>query len=352
MDLKEIRKSIDAADYEIVKLINQRMEYALRLKRLKTKVEEPGREDEVLKHVLSYSHNVVEPDFVEQLYRSIMAEAKRIQEEDVPLIGFQGEHGAYSEVAAYSYGPSLVPIPCPNFHEVFREVESGQLDYGIVPVENSIEGAVNEVNDLLVQTNLHIAGEATIPIHHCLLALPEQDYRDLRTVYSHPQALGQCRAFIARHKLEARPYYDTAGAAVMLREQKPAAAAVIASELCAELYHLEILKESIEDNDSNRTRFVVLSKEASREDGDKCSVIFSVAHRPGGLFSVLKILSDAFINMTRIESRPLRDDPGSYAFFVGLEGAAKDARLAAALEAIQTASTSYKFLGCYRAERR
>jgi prephenate dehydratase/chorismate mutase len=350
MDLKEIRKSIDATDYEIVKLLNRRMEYALRLKRLKSAVAEPRREDEVLAHVLSYSHNVVEPDFVEQLYKSIMGEARRIQEKGLRLVGFQGEHGAYSEVAAYSYGPSLIPIPCPSFHEVFMEVESGQLDCGIVPVENSIEGAVNEVYDLLVETNLRIIGEATIPIHHSLLALPEQDYRDLRTVYSHPQALGQCRGFIARHKLEARPFYDTAGAAVMLREQKPAAAAVIASKLCAELYHLEILKENIEDNDSNKTRFVVLSREASPQDGDKCSIIFSVTHRPGGLFSVLKILSDGAINMTRIESRPLRNDPGSYAFFVDLEGSDKDERIVSALEGIRANSTSYKFLGCYKAE--
>jgi prephenate dehydratase/chorismate mutase len=348
MDLKEIRKSIDATDYEIVKLLNRRMEYALRLKRLKRAVAEPSREDEVLSHVLSYSHNVVEPDFVEQLYKAIMGESRRIQEKGLRLVGFQGEHGAYSEVAAYSYGPSLVPIPCPSFHEVFREVESGQLDCGIVPVENSLEGAVNEVNDLLVGTHLRIIGEATIPIRHSLLALPEQDYRDLRTVYSHPQALGQCRGFIGRHKLEARPFYDTAGAAIMLREQKPPATAVIASKLCAELYHLEILKENIEDSDSNKTRFVILSREAGPQDGDKCSIIFSVTHRPGGLFSVLKILSNGSINMTRIESRPLRNDPGSYAFFVDLEGSDKDARVASALEAIQASSTSYKFLGCYK----
>jgi prephenate dehydratase/chorismate mutase len=350
MDLKEIRKSIDATDYEIVKLLNRRMEYALRLKRLKNNVTEPGREDEVLAHVLSYSHDVVEPDFLEQLYRAVMAESRRIQEKGLRLIGFQGEHGAYSEVAAHSYGSSLVSIPCPSFHEVFREVESGQLDCGIVPVENSLEGAVHEANDLLVETNLRIVGEVTIPVHHALLALPEQDYRDLRTVYSHPQALGQCRGFIARHKLEARPFYDTAGAAIMLREQKPAATAVIASRLCAELYHLEILKENIEDNDSNKTRFVVLSKEAGTEDGDKCSIIFSVAHRPGGLFSVLKVLSDARINMTRIESRPLRNDPGSYAFFVDLEGSDRDEKVVSALEAIRTSSTSYKFLGCYKEE--
>jgi len=332
MDLKEIRKSIDATDYEIVKLLNRRLEYGLRLKRLKS--------------------NVVEPDFAEQIYLSIIGESKRVQEKGLKLVGFQGEHGAYSEVAAHAYGPGLISIPCPSFHEVFREVESGQLDFGIVPVENSIEGAVNEVNDLLVETSLRIAGEATIPIHHCLLALPEQDYRDLKTVYSHPQALGQCRDFISRHKLEARPFYDTAGAAIMLREQKPSATAVIASKLCADLYHLEILKENIEDNDSNRTRFVVLSREPSAGDGDKSSIIFSVAHRPGGLYSVLKVLSDADINMTRIESRPLRNDPGTYAFFVDLEGSDKDPKVAAALDAIGTSATSFKFLGCYKEQEK
>lgn len=350
MDLKEIRRSIDATDYEIVKLLNRRMEYALRLKRLKSSVAEPAREQEVIDHVRSYSYNVVEADFAEHLYREIMAESRRVQEEGLRLIGFQGEHGAYSEVAAHSYGPSFVAIPCPSFHEVFKEVEAGQLDFGIVPVENSLEGAVNEVNDLLVETSLKIAGEVTIPIHHSLLALPELDYRDLRTVYSHPQALGQCRRFISRHKLEARPYYDTAGAAVMLREQKPAATAVIASRLCADLYHLEVLKENIEDNDSNRTRFVVLSKLPSAEGGDKSSIIFSVTHRPGGLFSVLKMLSEASINMTRIESRPLRNDPGTYAFFVDLEGSDSDGPVAKALEAIEGTATSYKFLGCYKGQ--
>ncbi len=152
MDLKEIRRSIDATDYEIVKLLNRRIEYALRLKRLKSSVAEPGREQEVIDHVRSYSYNVVEPDFAEHLYREIIGESKRVQEKGLRLIGFQGEHGAYSEVAAHSYGPDFVTIPCPSFHEVFREVESGQLDFGIVPVENSIVGAVNEVNVLLVET--------------------------------------------------------------------------------------------------------------------------------------------------------------------------------------------------------
>jgi prephenate dehydratase/chorismate mutase/prephenate dehydratase len=347
MDLKEIRKSIDAIDYEIVELLNRRTEQALRLKRLKNQVAEPKREQEVLEHVLSYSRNVLDPVFIEQFYRIIIEESKRIQAKELRLIGFQGEHGAFSDVAAGSYGGALVSIPCATFHDVFRQVESGQLDFGIVPVENSLEGAVTEVNDLLVETSLRTVGEVKMPIHHCLLALPDQDYRDLRVVYSHPQALGQCRGFIERHKLEARPYYDTAGAAIMLRQQRPASTAAIASRLCADLYHLAIIKENIEDNDSNTTRFLVLSKEAYPEEGNKCSIIFSVSHRPGGLFSVLRILSDADINMTRIESRPLRNDPGRYAFFVDFEGSDRDERVKKVLVDIENASTNFKFLGCY-----
>lgn len=347
MDLKEIRRNIDAIDYEIMKLLNRRMEHALRVKRLKDAVIDPEREQEVLEQVRSCATNVIEPDFAEQLYRVIIEESRRIQGKELLLIGFQGEHGAYSEVAAKAYQPGLVPLPCATFHEVFEQTATGQLDLGIVPVENSLEGAVIEVNDLLVQTDLRIVGEIRIPIHHCLLALPEQDYRDLRTVYSHPQALGQCRSFIARHHLEARPFYDTAGAAIMLREQRPPATAVIASRLCADLYQLEILQENIEDDDSNTTRFIVLSKNIRVEHGNKCSIIFSAAHRPGGLFSVLKVLADANINMTRIESRPMRHDPGVYVFFVDFQGSGQDDYVKSALEAIEKQTTAFRFLGCY-----
>jgi prephenate dehydratase/chorismate mutase/prephenate dehydratase len=347
MDLEEIRKSIDAIDYEIVKLLNRRLECALRVRRLKSGVVEPAREKEVFEHVRSYSHNVTEPEFTERLYTTIIGESRRIQEIELRLMGFQGEHGAYSEMAAHAWAPTLASIPCVSFHDVFREVETGQLDFGIVPVENSLEGAITEVNDLLIETKLCIVGEATIPVHHCLLALPEQDYRDLRAVYSHPQALGQCRNFISRHKLEARPFYDTAGAAAMLREQRPAATGVIASRLCAELYNLEILKEDVEDHPSNTTRFVVLSRETFAEHGNKCSLVFTLPHRAGELFAMLKLFSDRQINITRIESRPLRNDPGRYAFFLDFEGSDRDEGVIQVLDAIRTRADMFRLLGCY-----
>jgi chorismate mutase len=258
MDIREIRKRIDLIDCATINLLQRRMELALRLRRLKGSISEPERETEVLENVRRYSRGIIGPEFSERLYAEIIDESKRIQQQDLKLIGFQGEHGAYSEVASLAYEPSLMPIPCREFREVFEEVETGQLDFGIVPVENSLEGAIIQVKDLLIETELKTVGEINIPVHHCLLALPGAEYGNLRVVYSHPQALAQCRGFIARHGLEPRPFYDTAGAARMLTDERPQDAGVIASRLCAGLYHLEVVEENIEDHESNATRFVIL----------------------------------------------------------------------------------------------
>ncbi len=350
-DLDRIRKRIDLIDHGIIQLLNQRMELAVRSRKFKEHIVDSEREQQVLDSVRRFSHNLIKPEFSEKLFKQIIEESKDIQKHNPRLIGFQGEHGAYSEVGSLQYDPSLVPIACREFLEVFNEVSTGQLDLGIVPVENSLEGAVTQVNDLLVETELKIAGEVNIPIHHCLLGLPDTEYRDLKVVYSHPQALAQCREFISRHKLEPRPFYDTAGAAKMLSEDRPKAAAVIANVLCAELYNLEIINENIEDHQSNSTRFIVLSKDRSAEPGDKCSIIFSVKHESGSLFSVLKIFSDADINLTRIESRPTRNNPGSYVFFSDFEGSDRDTKVLDAIKAVQERTVHFKFLGCYRSHK-
>jgi prephenate dehydratase/chorismate mutase/prephenate dehydratase len=349
MDLEEIRDAIDTIDYEIVSLLSRRMECALRLKKLKTDIVQTDRERQVIEHVRTYSRNLLQPDFTERLYAVIIGESRRVQQESPTLIGFQGEHGAYSEMAAQIFGPEAATIPCEGFQDVFKGVEAGQLDFGIVPVENSLEGAVTEVSDLLAETGLHIVGEVKTAIHHCLLTLPGIDHRTLRAVYSHPQALAQCRGFIARSRLEARPFYDTAGAARMLREERPAASAVVASRLCADLYNLEIVAEDIEDHASNATRFVVLAREACEQGGDKCSLVFTLPHRAGELFAILKLFSDRQINITRIESRPLRKDPGAYTFFLDFEGSDRDQRVSEALDAAGERATTFRLLGCYPA---
>jgi prephenate dehydratase/chorismate mutase len=347
-ELDIIRKRIDSIDRGIIELLNQRMELAVRSRKLKHYISDENREEQVFENVRKSSRNMLKPEFSEKIYKIIVNESKEIQLQSFKLIGFQGEHGAYSEVAALSYDFSLMPVSCKEFIEVFNEVSTGQIDFGIVPVENSLEGAVTQVNDLLIQTDLKIIGEINIPVHHCLLALPETEYRDLKVIYSHPQALAQCRKFILRHGLEPRPFYDTAGAAKMLSENRLEATGIIANKICADLYHLDIIKENIEDHESNSTRFIILSKETSDESGDKCSIIFSVKHEAGGLFSVLKAFYDNGINLTRIESRPLKKDPGKYVFFLDFEGSDKEDKVAEALKRATKLTTSFKFLGCYK----
>ena len=281
----------------------------------------------------------------------IIGEARRVQEEPVSIVGFQGEHGAYSEMAVRNFDMNTVPIPHPDFVSVFEGVSSGAIDYGVVPVENSLAGAVGQVDDLLAETDLYIVGEITIPIHHCLMTLPETDYRDIRTVYSHPQALAQCRGFLSRNKLDPRSYYDTAGAAMMLARDRLAGTAVISSMYCAELYGLEVLKENIEDNNTNTTRFLVLAKQPKDEEGDKCSIVFSTAHKPGALFSILSAFSESEINLTRIESRPMPKAPGMYVFLLDFLGSAKDKSVTIALEKVKKDAQRFRLLGCYRSSK-
>ena len=241
----------------------------------------------------------------------------------------------------------LIPLPCRSFQDVFDGVNEGRLDQGIVPVENSSEGAVNEVIDLLIANDLSVVGEIHQQVSHCLLAAEETDHREIKVVYSHPQALGQCRAFLRRNRLEARPYYDTAGAARMLAVERPSGAAVIASAICEKYYDLKVLKENVQDNSANRTRFLVLSKKRSGVDGDKCTVVFSVKDKSGSLCGVLRVFAADDINMSQIQSRPRKDNPGQYVFFCDFAGSLKDKKVTQALEQIQGRTQTYKFLGCY-----
>jgi prephenate dehydratase/chorismate mutase/prephenate dehydratase len=190
-----------------------------------------------------------------------------------------------------------------------------------------------------------VVGAITLPIHHCLLAVPGTDYRELRAVYSHYQALEQCHHFIARNNLEPVPYYDTAGAAKMVAESGPTASAAIASKLCAELYDLEIIKENIEDFDKNITRFLVFSKKASGESGNKCSIVFSTAHKAGTLFRVLEVFAKHKINLTRIESIP--NLQGSFAFFLDFVGSKDDANVNDALKEVGKMTTNFRLMGFY-----
>lgn len=351
MSLEKIRKKIDQIDYEILKLLQDRMEMALRTKKFKEAVYDRERETHILDQLKNYSSilNLIQGDFVEKLFKEIISETRKFQEKKRKLVGFQGEHGAFGEVAARFYNSNLVAIPFTEFADVFGAAEKGYTDFGVVPVENSLGGAVTQVNELLIKTGLKVTAAVKLRINHCLLARAESDYREIRVVYSHPQALSQCRDFLSRNSLEARPFYDTAGAAQMLAREKPKMAAVIASKLCAELYNLEIIKENIEDNPSNFTRFFLLAKEDKNGPVNRCSIVFSTPHKAGTLFSVLKIFAEAHINLTRIESQPFRDDPGHYVFFLDFQCGQKQNK-GSLLDKVKKKTKMFKYLGCYKEE--
>lgn len=347
MDLSDIRKKIDTIDFEILKLLNSRMEYSLRTKKFKSAVTDEKRESEVIEYIRKHSQGLIEPEFCKRLFLQVIGESKRLQLEDLRLIGFQGEHGSFSEVAAGMFDPGLICISCDEHREVFEAVDAGLLHFGVVPVENTLGEVVPDVNEFLVERNLRISGEVRLPVRYCLLALPEADRRKIRVVHSSRHALSQCQGYLAGHGLEGRPYYDAAAAARMLLREHPEGSAAIASRFAAEFYNLAVLDESVEDNHGNFTRFLIISKLDHGATGDKCSIVFSTEHRAGALFRVLKEFAEDGINLTRIESTPNRDDPENYLFFVDFHGSVQDEAVRRALERVSRMTPLYRFLGCY-----
>jgi chorismate mutase/prephenate dehydratase len=264
-------------------------------------------------------------------------------------VAFQGERGAYSESAVYTFfGASVDAKPCRDLAEVFENVDEQESQYGVVPVENSLEGSVNQTYDLFLEHDLKVCGEIILRVSHCLIANPNTSLEAVKTVYSHPQALAQCRSFLERLGRELIPTYDTAGSVKMLKEKGLKDAAAVASERAAELYGMKILAREIEDNPANYTRFFVLSKEDSPVTGrDKTSIIFSAAHTPGSLYHALGEFAKRNINLTKIESRPTKQKPWEYNFYLDFEGHRGERRCAEALKALEKYATFVKILGSY-----
>jgi len=268
-------------------------------------------------------------------------------------IGFQGEHGAFSEAAVYKhFGTGVEPVPERSIREVFNAIEAGSVDAGVVPIENSIEGSVSESYDMLLTSSAKVIGEVAVRVVHCLIALPSAKLGGIRVIYSHPQALAQCRNFVAGLQAEPRVAYDTAGSVKMIRDEKLSGAAAIGSERAAEIYGLKVLKRGIEDYGRNFTRFLVVSmKEGRRSVHSKTSLVFSVPNVPGSLYTVLEVFARSGINLTKIESRPTRQRPWEYYLFLDLEGHVRDGKVSGALSEIAAKTVFLKVLGSYPMSR-
>jgi chorismate mutase/prephenate dehydratase len=264
-------------------------------------------------------------------------------------VAFQGERGAYSESAVYTFfGDEADVKPCRDLTEVFESVDKQEAQFGVVPVENSLEGSVNQTYDLFLTHDLKVSGEIIIRISHCLIANPSTSLEAVKTVYSHPQALAQCRSFLERLGRELIPTYDTAGSVKMLKEKGLKDAAAIASEKAAEIYGMKILAREIEDTPTNYTRFFVISKNDSPMTGrDKTSIIFAAAHKPGSLYQALGEFAKRNINLTKIESRPTKQKAWEYNFYLDFEGHRSEKRCAEALEALAKSESFLKILGSY-----
>jgi chorismate mutase/prephenate dehydratase len=265
------------------------------------------------------------------------------------IVAYQGEQGAYSEVAAHRFFHCTIGTrPSKTLTEVFKDVEEKIADYGIVPVENSLEGSVNETYDLLLESDVKVFGEVNLKVTHCLIAFPGTGSENVNTVYSHPQALAQCRRYILKHGYETIPFYDTAGSVKMIREKKLADAAAIASKQAAHIYNMSILDRGIEDHPYNFTRFFVLAlKDAIPTGRDKTSIIFSTKHVPGSLYEVLEEFAKRRINLTKIESRPTKQKPWEYHFYLDFEGHRKERYPKEALRTLKRKTLFLKVLGSY-----
>jgi len=262
-------------------------------------------------------------------------------------VSFQGERGAYSEAASVSFfGNEIEAIPCFTFADVLKNTENGNSDYSILPIENSLEGSVGESNDLLLSTELYVIGEIYFRIHHCLIGIGS--IGDIDTVYSHPQALGQCRQFIQENSLKTIPSYDTAGSVKIIKDLNKNSVACIASRNAAEIFDVPVIKEGIEDNTNNYTRFLIFSKEnGGKTENCKTSIIFSVKHEAGALYQIINEFYQHKINLTKIESRPNKNTLWEYNFYVDFEGQQDDSSIKDMLQKLRENSTFLKILGSY-----
>ena len=264
-------------------------------------------------------------------------------------VAFQGERGAFSEVAVLKFFDGKAEAkPYRILPEVFDAIEKGKVGYAVVPIENSTEGSVNETYDLLLKTDVKVCVELNLRIVHCLISLPTVSKEDVKVVYSHPQALGQCRTYLQTNNYRTLATYDTAGSVKLLKEQNLREAAAIASEYAADFYAMKILEKGIEDNKNNYTRFFLLAdKDAKPTGSDKTSIIFSAPDVPGSLHGVLKEFADRKINLTKIESRPTRQKAWEYYFYLDFEGHRNYKPCAEVLSVVSKNCPFVKVLGSY-----
>jgi chorismate mutase/prephenate dehydratase len=353
MMLSRLRKKIDAVDARILDLLTDRARLTLLVGKVKQKnkthIYAPDREKQIYEHILKVNKGPLSGDTLVAIYREIMSGSLALEK---PIkIAYLGPPTTFTHLAALKkFGSSLSYYPANSITEIFTEVENGRAEYGVVPIENSIEGAVNHTLDMFMESDLVICSEVSLEISHNLMA--KCPLKQVKRVYSKFEVFGQCRMWLESNlpAVELVEVSSTAKAAQQAAKVRDSAA--IASSLAADCYGLKILAESIEDSSHNITRFLVIGKYQTPSTGrDKTSIMFSVKDRPGALHDMLVPFKKNRINLTKIESRPSKRKAWDYYFFVDLEGHANDAKVKRALEQLNRQSNILKVLGSYPAHK-
>jgi chorismate mutase/prephenate dehydratase len=348
--LKPLRERIDALDKEILDLLCERARIAQAVGHVKAEtgapVFRPEREAEVLRNVAASNPGPLAAGDVQNVFREIMSACRALEKR--VTVAYLGPHGTFSEQAVYlQFGHAVESLPCTSIDEVFRSVEAGTADFGVVPVENSTEGAVNRTLDLLLQTTLSISGELSLPVHHSLMTA-RGDMDGVTQIRAHSQALAQCQTWLNQHfpNIERHAVASNGEAARMASQDRGVAA--IASEIAGQKFNLQVVKAHIQDDPHNRTRFAVVGRLLTGSSGkDQTSLVLSVPNRAGAVYSLLAPLAKHGVSMTRFESRPARMGTWEYYFYVDVEGHASDDKVARALAELKDNAAFFKLLGSY-----
>lgn len=350
MDLKELRKRIDALDKEILNLLNQRTEVVLEVGQLKAETNadyhDPQREQAIIKRLSEMNKGRSFPnEALRIIYREILSASLSLEK---PLsVAFLGPEASFTHIACIKhFGSSINHKPMRSEAEVFREVETNRVNYGVLAIENSTEGAVNATLDAFVKSDLKICFEILVQISHYLLS--NSPLENIKEVHSHPQVLAQCRGWIERNLKHVKVVAASSSAEAAMLAAKKDNLAAAGSRLAADLYGLNILAEKIQDIPNNMTRFLVIGHNYSERTGnDKTSVLFSVKHQAGALAKALTLLAEYGLNLTNIQLRPSGMKAWEYIFFVDIEGHIDDKPVKEALRELEKESILVKMLGSY-----
>ena len=348
--LAPLRAQIDAIDQELLELISKRAKAAQEVGHIKNEssapIFRPERENQVIQNVLQKNPGPLLADGLASIWREIMSACRALESKQT--IAYLGPTGTFSEQAAHQFfGQSISGLPCVSLDEVFKAVEKGAATFGVVPVENSSEGAVSRTLDLLLESPLQISGEVVLPIRHHLLT-KHGNLDGVKTVCAHAQALAQCQQWLSVHAPQLQRQAVSSNAEAARMASKDSSIAAIAGEPAQLAYGLQIVSAQIQDDPNNRTRFVVIGQYACQPCGqDQTSLVLSVGNQPGAVHHLLGPLAKHGVSMTRFESRPARKGSWEYHFYIDIEGHTSDAKVATAIAELKTIAAFYKNLGSY-----